>query len=185
MVTLTNGVGNGNTAEITAENKLEVSSVSRSITQHINENYNKHFSLTFDAIDPVGADDYFVYINNTGTKNIHLTKFRFRSTVPGSVELHHVSGTASYAADVDISPANRYLGAANVVTLVAKTDTNTTGLTKLEDLIHIRLAVADTDYVDDAPSHIIIPPGQAFACLWDTATGILSGTIDFYEDPGV
>ena len=181
---ITNGVGNGNRAEVNDQNQLSVSSISRSITQHTNETHQKHFSLTFQSIDPVGADDYFLYINNTGITNIHLTKFRFRTTVPGIIELHHVTGTPIYAADVDIVPANRYLGSTTSITMIAKTDTNTTGITKQSDLIHLSLDTAAKDYVDNAPSHIIIPPGQALACMWDTATGVLAGTIDLYEDIG-
>jgi len=179
------GTGTGKTLSITAENRARTDTVTRSLTQHINEEYEKHFSLTFDAIDPVGADDYFFYIKNTGTKTIHATKFRFRSTVAGSVELHRVTGTASFASETVITPVNRTLGSTNTVTAVTSADTNTTGISEAGIMLRMRLAVVDTDYVDEAPSHIIIPPGQAMACLWDTATGALSGTIDIYEDQGI
>jgi archaellum component FlaG (FlaF/FlaG flagellin family) len=179
------GSGGGNSLRITTENRASGDMVSRTITQHVNEVYQKHFSLTFDAIDPVGADDYFFYFKNTGTKSIHFTKFRFRSTVAGSVEIHEVTGTPSYTSDTDVTPANRYIGSSNTITATIKTDTNTTGLTNANTLIRLRLASTDTDYVDDAPSHIIVPPGQSIALLWDTATGALSGTIDIYEDQGI
>lgn len=179
---LKDGSGTGTAAKVTSDNRLEVEAIQRTLTQHVNEKHKKHFSLTFEAIDPVGADDYFVYIKNTGTKNLHLSKFRFQSTVIGSVELHDVTGTAVFTAGTDITPANRFLGASETLTATIKTDTDTTGLTNSATLIRLRLDVADKDYIDNAPSHIIIPPGRAMGCLWDQTTGILAGTIDCYED---
>ena len=51
----------GNVASVSTEQRLRTDSVIRSLDQHINEVYEKHLSLTFDGIDPVGADDYFFY----------------------------------------------------------------------------------------------------------------------------
>lgn len=175
----------GNSAIVTDEYRLETDTVSRSITQHINEKYEKHFSLTFEGIDPVGADDYFFYFKNTGTKNVHFTKFRFQTSVAGNVEIHAVTGTPSYTADTDVTAVNRTIGSTKTVTSIIKTDTNTTGLSNAGTLIKLRLDTVNKDYFDDAPSHIIVPPGQSIALLWDTSTGILAGTIDIYEDQGI
>jgi hypothetical protein len=183
MTIIKDGAGTGKTARVNAENRLDVESVARSLDQHINELYEKQFSLTFEAIDPTGADDYFFYCKNTGTKNLHMSKFRFRSTVVGIVELHYVTGTAS--SGTTLAPVNRTLGSSNTMTALIETDPNFTGLTNAGTLVNLRLDTADKDYVDIAPSHIIIPPGQAIAFLWDTSTGALSGTVDIYEDQGI
>ena len=182
MSLIKDGAGTGNTLEITKENKAQINAVQKTITQHINEQYQKHFSLFFEGIDPTGADDYFFYFKNTGTKNIHFTKFRFASSVIGTVELHNVTGTAT--AVNAITPANRFIGSTNSLTATIGTNVNITGLANAATLIHLRLDTADKDFVDSAPSHIIVPPGQSVALLWDTATGILKGTIDVYEDQG-
>ena len=185
MAIIKDGSGTGNTLRINEENRADVESVSRSITQHINEKYEKHFSLSFENIDPVGADDYFFYYKNTGLKNIHLTKFRFLSTVAGSVEIHSVTGTPSYVSESAVVPVNRSFGSSAAVTATINTDTNITGLTSAGMAIKLRLDTINKDYVDDAPSHIILPPGQALALLWDAATGAITSTIDIYEDQGV
>jgi hypothetical protein len=183
MSIIKDGSGTGRTMKINEENRADVEAISRPITQHINELYEKHFSLFFEAIDPTGADDYFFYMKNTGTKNIHITKSRFASTVAGSVEFHSVTGTASSVND--ITPVNRSLGSSVTPTLTVGTNVDITGLTNAGTLLHLRLDTANKDVVDEHPSHIIIPPGQALALLWDAATGILKGTIDIYEDQGV
>ena len=104
------GKGTGNTLAITTENRNKTDSVTRSLTQHINETYEKHFSISFELIDPTADDDFIFYFKNTGTKNIHMTKFRFMCTgAPGAVELHHVSGTAG-GGGATVVPVNRTLG---------------------------------------------------------------------------
>ena len=119
----------GTTAAVNEENRLDVEANSRPIEQHINEFYGKCFSLPFDAIDPAGADDYFLHIKNTGTKDLHVVNIEVRSTVAGTVEVHAVSGTASYAGATDVTPVNRKIGDTGSITATIKHDTNTTGLT--------------------------------------------------------
>ena len=183
MSIIKDGAGSGRTMRINEENRADVESISRSITQHINEVYAKHFSLSFQAIDPTGADDYFFYMKNTSTKHIHVTKSRFKSTVAGSVEFHHVTGTAS--AVTDVVPVNRHLGNTETITATIGTGVDITGLTNEGNMLCLRVDTANKDIVDEHPSHIIVPPGQAFALMWDTGTGILKGTIDIYEDQGI
>jgi hypothetical protein len=177
------GAGTGNVARINEENRLDVESVSRSIDQHINELYQKYFSLPFDAIDPTGADDYFFYMKNTGTKNLHITDFRLRSTVAGTVEIRAVSGTAS--SGTTVTPVNRTIGSTNTITATVETGADITGLTNDGVLFYHRLDTADEEEHLKISAHIIIPPGQAVALLWDAATGALSGTVSVYEDQGV
>ena len=185
MSIIKDGSGTGHTLKVNSENRAGTDSVSRSITQHINETHEKHFSLSFENIDPVGADDYFFYYKNTGLKNVHFTKFRFNATVVGSVEIHSVTGTAVYVGETEVVPVNRNFGSSTGVTSVINTDTDITGITNAGTAIKLRLDTVDKDFVDDAPSHIILPPGQALALLWDAATGAITGTIDIYEDQGV
>ena len=182
MSIIKDGAGTGNTLKITSDNRAVVDAVQRSLAQHINEVHEGHWSVFFEAIDPTGADDYFLYIKNTGTKNLHVTKTRFASTVVGTVEFHAVTGTAS--ATAAITPANRTLGSANTPTATIGTAVDITGLSNTATLLHLRIDTINKDVVDEHPSHIILPPGQALAFLWDTATGVLKGTIDIYEDQG-
>lgn len=176
------GKGTGSSLHITSENRASTDTISRIIDQHLNEVYEKVYSLPFEAIDPVGADDYFVYIKNTGTKNLHVVDFRIRSTVVGIVEVRAVSGTASFTSGTDITPVNRTVGSTSAITATIKTDTDTTGLTNNGVLYYMRLDTANKDFYLESRSHIIIPPGQAISLLWDTATGILAGVIGLYEE---
>ena len=179
------GAGSGKTLRINKENRADVEAVSRSLDQHINELYSKVYSLPFDGINPVGADDYFFYINNTGLKDLHITDIRVKSTVAGVVEVHSVTGTASFTAGADVTPVNRKIGASISLTATIKTDTDTTGLSNRGVLFYLNCdTVNKTEHLRTS-SHIIVPPGQSVALLWDTSTGILSGAVSIYEDQGV
>ena len=183
MSIIRDGNGTGKSAKVNSENRLDVESITRPIDQHINELYAKSFSLPFDAIDPTGADDYFFYFKNTGTKNLHITDVRIRSTVAGTVEIHAVSGTAS--AGTTVTPVNRTIGNSNSLTATIETGVNITGLTNDGVIFYQRLDTADEEKHLKTSSHIILPPGQAIALLWDAATGALSGVVSAYEDQGV
>lgn len=177
------GAGTGNTVKVTSENRLDADAIVRPINQHINETYQKNFSLFFEGVTPAGADDYFFYFRNNGDKDVHFTKFRLLSSVVGTVEIHQVAGTASSV--TDIAPANRFIGSSAALDATIGTDSDITGLTKEADIVHLRLSSSDVDFIDDESSHIIVPPGQAIALLWDNSTGTLKGTINVYEDQGV
>lgn len=184
MTRIIDDTGKGYGLKVTAENRADVNAVSRSIEQHINDVYRKNYSISFEVINPTDADDYFFYLKNTGTQNIHVTKFRLRcSTAVGIVEVHDVTGTAS--ATNAITPSNRFVGASETLSATVGTNVNITGLTKAATMTLIRLDVVDVDYVDQILGHMIVPPGRAIALLWDTSTGELSGVIDVYEDQGL
>lgn len=183
MAIIKDGAGTGKTAKVNEENRLDVEAISRSIEQHINEVYEKYFSIPFDAIDPTGADDYFLYIKNTGTKNLHVTDSRIRSTVAGTVEIHAVSGTAS--SGTTVTPVNRTVGSSQSLVATVESDPDFTGLSNEGVVFYQRLDTVDTDEHLRTSGHIIIPPGQAIAYLWDTSTGALSGVVSVYEDQGV
>lgn len=175
------GKGRGYVLSVNAENQVDTFSVIETHERRINRVDHKYWSLPFQAIDPAGADDYFIYLKNTGTKELAITDIRIATTVVGTCEVHHVTGTPSYTSDTDIAPVNRYLGSSTAPTMTAKTDTDTTGLTNEGILFLIDMPATGTTYHLSPSGDIFLPPGQAMALLWDQATGILSGVISVAE----
>ena len=171
------GEGQGKWAGVDNENRLKTFSVSEAVDRHVNRTEKKVWSLPFEGLDPVGADDYFFYIKNTNSEDLAITDIRIESSVIGTVEVHHVTGTPAYTADTDITPVNRYLGGANNPDATIKTDTDTTGITSAGTIFYINCDTADKISHLRTTSNIIIPPGQQIALLWDTATGILKGVV--------
>lgn len=159
----------------------QVDSVSETADRHLNIEHEQVWSLPFEGIDPVGADDYFLYIKNTGSTNLAITDFRLESSVIGTIEVHSVSGVASFTAGADITPVNRHIGSITTPNAIIKTDTDTTGLTNNGVFFWIRADTADKTVHLHTSSNLIIPPGQATALLWDQATGIMKGVVSLAE----
>jgi hypothetical protein len=166
---------------INAQGQAATFSVSEATDRHLNRNQKQVWSLPFTGIDPVGANDYFFHIKNTGTTDLAITDIRIESSVIGTVEVHGVMGIASYAAGVDITPVTRNIGAGENPTATIKTDTNTTGLTSSGVIFYINCSTANEIFHLRTTSNIIIPPGQQVALLWDTATGILKGAVSLVQ----
>jgi hypothetical protein len=175
------GTGKGFRAKVNAENQLETLAVAIPEDKHTNSEHQGVWSLPFEGIDPVGADDYFFYISNTGTKNISITDIRINSTVIGTVEIQHVSGTPVFTAGTDVTPVNRFLGSSKALFATVKTATDTTGLVEEGILFFMDLSTADELFHLRTTSNIIIPPGQAVALLWGEATGALTGIVSAVE----
>jgi len=185
MSIIKDGSGTGNTLRINEENRADVESVTRPIEQHINEAYSKAFVMSYVNVDPTGADDYIVYMKNTGTKNLHIHRMIARSEVVCTLTIEAVSATPGYVSATDLVASPLTLGSSNSLTGTFKSDANITGLTSESILLRHRVPVVNTDHLIDFPSHIIIPPGQALAIAVDSATAVVSGSFYLYEDQGV
>ena len=175
MTIIQDGAGTGRTAQVTSENRLDTDAVSRNQSQHINEVYQKLFSLSFEGIDPVGADDYFFYLENTGSEDLHISAFRVSSSVPTEIAIEHVTGTAS--GGTAAPPLARNFGSSKVPSATIETGVDITGLTKVGRVLFLECAVADTEYSEEIISNIIIPQGTAMAMKRVAATGLINATV--------
>lgn len=172
--------GGINEAIVDATGRLHVEADTRPIEEEINEDNARAWAIVVEDLDPTDADDYFLYIKNTGEKSLELYEIEFETTVVGSIELHHVTGTAS--GDSDPVPVNHHLGRPELPTATITQGVNITGLTISGlPLSQLALATANETVVRTWSAHWVIPKDQAVALLWDTATGILSGTMYIFE----
>ena len=153
--------------------------IAKSEDFHQNLEHQESWSVSFQAIDPTAADDYFFYFKNLGTKIYAISSVRIKSTVAGVVEIHRVSGTAT--STNAIIPVNRFLGSPPIIVGTIGTNVDITGITNQGHLAYIDLDAANKQYHIDLQSRIIIPPGESLSFLWDTSTGILSGFVSFLQ----
>jgi len=175
------GAQSGKFADVNDELMVKADSVSRTKDNFINGESGKVWSLTFRAVDPVGANDTFLYLKNTGVEALRVTDIRLSSTVAGIAYLKKVSGTPVYVGETAITPLSRRTSKSPVLQAIANTDTNITGLTDIGDYFPVTLT-ADSQAHLRTSSNIIIDPGDAVALEWDTATGVLTGTISVVEN---
>lgn len=159
--------------------RMNVQAVTESDMEDRNEE-GFTWALPFDAIDPTGADDKFVYIQNTeSTLNLHLRRIHVSSTVVGFLEVLRVTGTAAGGSDVTLVNFNESF-ATKTPTGIFQTGSDITGLTDAGKYMFQQLAVANTTYEITFHHDIILNKNGAVALNWVPGTGILTGTVYFF-----
>ena len=178
---LEDGTGHGMVAKVNGGNRLYVNAITKPTDAQINIDSGNVWSVPFEGLNPTGADDYVVYIKNTGDKVLHITDIRLMSdTAATQVEVQAVSGVAS--GGTNITPISHTVGSASVVTGTIQSGSDITGLTNDGILFFIQCAVVNTEYHLKTSSRIRIPKGQAIALLVETATANLTGVISIAEE---
>jgi len=175
---------NGPYAGVTKENRLKTRSVGELFDAHENHHHGTVWSLPFFDIDPVGANDKFFYITNTGTKDIAISDARVScGTTTGRMYIKKVTGTPTFTAGADITPVTRNTVKSPNLGATVKSDTDTTGLTDDGTIFFLELDTVDKLFHLKTSSLIIISPGKAVALEWVAATGTVSGIVSVIELP--
>ena len=168
-------------ADVDSNNRVMSDAVSRTKDNFINGESGKVWSLSFRAVDPVAANDTFLYLKNTGVETLRVTDIRLSSTVTGIAYIKKVSGTPVYVGETAIAAISRRTSKNPVLQATVNTDTNITGLADIGDYFPMALTANQQGHLRTS-SNIIIDAGDAIAIEWDTATGILTGTVSVVEN---
>ena len=174
-----------NDLSIDGAGRAQVFADLRTREQSINHSDARVWTIPFKDRDPTDADDYFLYLQNTGSNHLHVYEVTIESTVVGSVEVHRVTGAPINGTAVTVAAntvVNQHLGSQNFPDAVMEVGVNITGITLAGILRQEAIATANLTHLVRFDAHIIIPQGEAVALLWDTGTGILSGAIHFFEE---
>lgn len=162
----------GMTASVDNENRLRTFSVSQAEDKHAN--IEGLYNSVYFVVTPAGANDKFFYLQNTGTTDLAITDVRISSTVATNILLSKVSGTPVYVTGTDSSVTNRNLGSSKAPSVIAKHDTNITGIVDEGVLLFQECPSVDTLYHFRTSSNIIIPQGQAVVLERTAATGLIN-----------
>ena len=138
------GTGTGYEAKVGTDNRLSVHAITEPEDKAANI-HGKTWSLPF-TITPVGAGDYFFYLKNTGDEVYSITDIRILSGAIETIEVHVVSGTATFTAPSTITPVNKNLNSSKVPSITVSADTDTTGLSDEGELYFLR-SEAVNDFV--------------------------------------
>lgn len=173
----------GQAMSVNNEGRGKVISVAETFDRHENHEHGAVWSLDFDDINPAGANDKFLYIENTSaTKDYILTDFRlFASTTTGICRIKTVTGTPTYVTGTDVPPGSRNTRFNNSPSIVVKHDTDITGLSDTATIFQVPLSTVDTMFQLKTTSGLILSPGGACALEWGPATGEVSGIISIVE----
>lgn len=179
-----NGAGDGGfSAKVDLFQRLWTNSVSEPEDKFQNHR-GKQWSLYFTAT-PVGASDYFFYLENTGTTDIAITDIRTMCASADTILIERVSGTPVYASNGNAGTAagvqNKNLGKTDALQATAISDTNTTGLTNLGTVYFQRLDTANKMDKLSTSANIIIPQGSKLALKATTGTALITCVISIVE----
>lgn len=152
----------GNIAEVDTLGRLYTLSTALSVDQFLLTG-GRVFSLVMEDVLPAGADDYIFYLQNTGTTNLAVGHISFMANATTEIWVDHVSGTPAYIIGNDVDVTNRRLGNPTVPSMVAKYDSDITGLTQEGRLFFEVIDTANKRFFLDTVSGISIPTGQALA----------------------
>lgn len=179
-IEIKNAKGTGDGLEIDPQGRAQTRSTQSTLDFYVNENTGKVWSLPFEGLNPAGADDYVVYIKNTGAKDLAISDIRIMAdTAATQIEIHKVTGTA--AGGSAITPVSRNLGSAAIPTATIESGTDITGLTTAGTIFFIQCDTVLREYHLSTSSHIIIPKGTAVGLLVETATANVTGIISIME----
>lgn len=167
----------GQVADVDTENRLRVFSVMQPQDKHLNTE-SKVFSIYFTNT-PTGANDFFFYLKNDGTRDLFITDIRITSSVVTQIFYKHVSGTA--VGGTAITPVNRNLGSSNFPSATIEQGVDITGLTDLGEVFYEECSIANTLFHLRTTSNIIIPQGQAIAFQRVEATGLIDCLVSVVE----
>ena len=173
--------GQINTVGVDEEKRMLTRATIDEFDAHINRESGKVWSLSFEGLNPAGADDYVFYLKNDGDKVLQVTDVRVMAdTAATQVEIHAVSGTAS--GGTDLTPVSRTIGSAATPSATIETGTDITGLTNDGILFFLQCDTVNREYHLRTSSRIRIPKGKAMAILVETATANVTGVVSLVEE---
>jgi hypothetical protein len=177
--TIEDGVGSGVSARVDVDNRLRTFSVIE--PEDKAENREGLVWSVYFTVTPVGAGDYFFYLDNTGTKDLAITDIRIMGAAADTITYEEVTGTPSYTSDTDLTPFPRNQGKATAPTATIKSDTDTTGLTSAGTHFFERIDTANKRYKLSTSSNIFIAPGTQFAMKAATGTALITCVVSLVE----
>lgn len=173
------GKGTGSMLQVDLQNRAIVLAQTEALDYHINVDNGKVWSIPFEDLNPAGANDYVVYIKNTGDKDLRVSDIRVSCSAASQVEIHTVTGTAS--GGTAITPVARNLNSGQVPSATIESGTDITGLTNAGIIFFINCPVADTQYHIRTSSNINITKGKAIALLVENGSADLTGIVSLIE----
>lgn len=178
-IQIEDGTGRRFTLKVDADGRAAVFATTLPEEHHVNQDAEKFWSVPFDAVDPTSNDDYFIHIKNTDTAVRVIPRVNITSTVAGFVELQRVTGTSVGGGDV--VPVNATGGGSAPANLTTETGVDITGLVD-GGVHHFHWLQANVTAHIFLPATIRLKQNEQFAILWTVSTGILTGTVEIYEE---
>jgi len=174
------GKGRGYLAEVTTENRMKTASVTRSKEHDANLVYGSCYNMLVD-LTPTGAGDCFMYIKNTGTKNIVIEGFGIYAASAEKIKgMLNDSGTPVGGTDFVPVALNTASGKAAVG--IFQTGVDITGLSGGTTFQTFRIPANGATNSVNFEADIVVAPGGTFTAYAVTGGVALEGHMVFWID---
>ncbi|MEE9540673.1 MAG: hypothetical protein V3V85_04170 [Candidatus Thorarchaeota archaeon] len=182
MVQVNGGAGSGKnfTAGVNSDGQMLVNSESQPHDRALADQ-GLAWSLDID-VTPTADGDYFFYLKNTGTTELHLTDVRL-SSISAAERYQVVKVTGTPSGGSAITPVNRNVGSSKVPTATIESGVDITGLTSSGTIFRMTSNIAARQEHLRTSSNIHIPQGSAIALIATTGGIALEGTVSITADP--
>ena len=174
----------GKRASVDSRNRLTVFTTDLSQAAQVAIDDELTFSFPINAVDPDAGPIHILYMANTDSRyDMVVTRIILSSTVAGLMAIHSVSGTPSNTTAV--AQVNRTVGSSITVTgNFYTTTTNLGGLTSLGVHHYLALAVSTDRELELLTKPFILKNNtRALTLNWAAATGVISGSIEYFLRP--
>lgn len=174
------GTGKGYEAQVDSEGRLVTFSVTEVEDKYVNRD-GRQWSVPV-SVTPVGANDVFFTLENTGSVTLAITDVRsFCASAGEIIVMKWASGTATRTSPTTITavPKNGGSSAVPVATIVQ--DTNTTSLVDEGTIYQQVLDTANKLDKLTTSSNIIIPQGAIFTMTATTGTALITSIVSIVE----
>ena len=166
---------NGKIVRVSDLGQLEVNAVTQNLAEALNL-VGQVFTIT-DEETATGANDFFYYLRNEGTRALGLSIVSFSASAATEVQVHSVSGTPSYTGETAVSAVNLNLGSSVSLPVTSNRDSNITGITSNGVLVFEECTIPDTRYENSIASTVLIPQGKAVALMRVAGSGTVKFSI--------
>lgn len=119
------GGGSGREAQVNAQNRLEVESISQSVEHRANLE-GRAWNIIVQ-VTPTGASDYFFYFKNTGIVTYVFEGFYYRVASAESITLH-TNMTGTPVGGTTLTPVQVNTGSSRVMDATIQSGVDITGL---------------------------------------------------------
>jgi len=173
------GKGRGYVAEVTAENRLRVSSVSRSKEHDANITWGESYNLIVDVT--TAANGCFMYVKNTGARNLIFEGFG--AYVASAEKIWgNLGDIGTPIGGNDMAPINLNAGSNNTPTGIFQTGSNITGLSGGHKFQSFRVPANTATNIVNFEADIVLPTNQVFTAYALTGSIVFEGHLNFWVD---
>jgi hypothetical protein len=178
MTVIKNGVGNGDLAKVDENNRLYTNAISQSVEHNSNFEFGRSYSWVVSQT-PTGANDFFLYMKNTGSLPIVLEGMDYRVASAEQIKVY-LGRTGTPSGGTTATIANLNTASSNQPTGTFEAGNDITGTSAGTVVYHYYLTSTETKAIN-FDQDIVIKPGGVFMMEAITGSIAINLNLNFFE----